>query len=263
MTQKICSQCKKEFIYTDVTKKRIFCSKNCYQKNYKQKYKKKPLQFKNCETCNKEFSTRISFRKYCSIKCRSRSTVAQNNWKRNNEKKKRIVKIVVCIVCNKEFLPKQNGAKYCSKKCYNRSDKVKSIERERNKTRIQKKYSEWSDKRKQSKINYQKNRKKIDPVYKIIANMRTRLGMFLSAKNFKKTNSTFAMVGCSPKFLKEHLEKKFEPGMTWNNHSIDGWHIDHIIPLDRAKNEEDIKKLCHYTNLQPLWAEENLKKSNK
>jgi hypothetical protein len=50
--------------------------------------------------------------------------------------------------------------------------------------------------------------------------------------------------------------------MTFDNHGVNGWHIDHIIPLS-AKTEEEIIKLCHYTNLQPLWAEENRAKSNK
>jgi hypothetical protein len=49
--------------------------------------------------------------------------------------------------------------------------------------------------------------------------------------------------------------------MSWDNHGE--WHIDHIIPLSSAKNENDVYTLCHYTNLQPLWAEENLRKSNK
>lgn len=49
--------------------------------------------------------------------------------------------------------------------------------------------------------------------------------------------------------------------MTWENHSLKGWHIDHIKPLNLAKTEEELYKLCHYTNLQPMWAEENLKKS--
>jgi hypothetical protein len=61
-----------------------------------------------------------------------------------------------------------------------------------------------------------------------------------------------------------YLEKQFAPGMTWENYGIDGWHIDHIIPLSSAKGDLDqLKKLCHYTNLQPLWAEDNLKKSNR
>lgn len=67
--------------------------------------------------------------------------------------------------------------------------------------------------------------------------------------------------GCSPEFLKEHLERQFVEGMTWENRNE--WHIDHIIPLSSAKTEDELYELCHYTNLQPLWAEDNLKKSNK
>ena len=77
----------------------------------------------------------------------------------------------------------------------------------------------------------------------------------------KKNNKTFNMIGCSPEFLKEHLEKQFVDGMNWENRG--DWHIDHILPLSSAQNEDEIYKLCHYTNLQPLWAEDNIKKSNK
>ena len=71
------------------------------------------------------------------------------------------------------------------------------------------------------------------------------------------------MVGCTPEFLKEYLEKKFKPGMTWQNHTRTGWHIDHKIPLSSAKTPEAVEKLMHYTNLQPLWSVENIRKSNK
>ena len=77
-----------------------------------------------------------------------------------------------------------------------------------------------------------------------------------------KNNKTFEIVGCSPKFLKEFIENKFTEGMCWELLGVK-IHIDHIIPLSSAKNEEEVYKLCHYTNLQPLWAEDNLKKSNK
>jgi hypothetical protein len=83
----------------------------------------------------------------------------------------------------------------------------------------------------------------------------------LKKLNISKTNKTFEIVGCTPEFLKEHLEKQFVDGMTWENRGE--WHIDHKIPLSSAKTEEELYKLCHYTNLQPLWAEENLKKGNK
>ena len=78
-----------------------------------------------------------------------------------------------------------------------------------------------------------------------------------------KTNKTFDIIGCAPQFLKEYLEKQFSEGMSWDNYGFYGWHIDHKIPLSSADNEEDIYKLCNYTNLQPLWATDNLKKSNK
>ena len=60
---------------------------------------------------------------------------------------------------------------------------------------------------------------------------------------------------------KAHIEKQFTKGMSWSNQGK--WHIDHIIPLASAKNEDELMKLCHYRNLQPLWAEDNLKKSAK
>ena len=63
--------------------------------------------------------------------------------------------------------------------------------------------------------------------------------------------------------LKIYLESKFVEGMSWNNYGLYGWHIDHIIPLSSANTEDEIYKLCHYTNLQPLWSEDNLKKGCK
>lgn len=64
-----------------------------------------------------------------------------------------------------------------------------------------------------------------------------------------------------PEELRLSLESKFQTGMTWDNYGE--WQLDHRIPLDSAVNEEDLYKLNHYTNLQPLWKEDNLRKSNK
>ena len=124
------------------------------------------------------------------------------------------------------------------------------------------------EKRKQYRENYKsrkqerrKERRENDPVFNLTNRMRCRIWKYLTILNITKKNKTFEIVGCSPQFLKEHLEKQFVDGMTWENRSE--WHIDHKIPLSSAKTEEELYKLCHYTNLQPLWAEENLKKSNK
>jgi hypothetical protein len=111
--------------------------------------------------------------------------------------------------------------------------------------------------------SYLKNKRDSDPVYKITVYMRSRVKSYLTIKNITKKNKTFELVGISPIELKEYLEKKFTQDMSWDNYGFYGWHIDHIIPLSSVKTEEEIYKLCHYSNLQPLWAEDNLKKSNK
>jgi len=123
-------------------------------------------------------------------------------------------------------------------------------------------YNDNRDKRLLYAIEYEKSRKKTDPIYKLIRITRSRINNFLKNNKITKQNKTFDIVGCSPEFLKEHIEKQFIEGMSWEllGQRI---HIDHIIPLSSANTEEEIYKLCHYSNLQPLWAEDNLKKSNK
>ena len=112
------------------------------------------------------------------------------------------------------------------------------------------------------KINkYERNKKLNDPIYKLSSNVRDRLSNYLKTTGIAKSKRTFDIVGCSPPELKEHLEKQFVPGMSWDNRNK--WHIDHITPLSSAKTEEEIYKLAHYTNLQPLWAEDNLRKGDK
>lgn len=108
---------------------------------------------------------------------------------------------------------------------------------------------------------YKRNRKLNDPIFKLTINVRGRLYEYLKIKSIIKSKKTFDIVGCSPPQLKEYLENKFTDNMSWENYGE--WHIDHIIPLSTAKTEEDLYKLCYYTNLQPLWAKDNLAKSNK
>ena len=108
---------------------------------------------------------------------------------------------------------------------------------------------------------YESKKKKNDPIYSLLCGMRSRLCNYLKMCGITKRNKTFDIVGCTPEFLKEYLEKQFIDGMNWDNRCE--WHIDHIIPLSSAKTEDELYKLCHYKNLQPLWAEDNLKKSNK
>lgn len=110
---------------------------------------------------------------------------------------------------------------------------------------------------------YRSERLKTDPLFKLQSVLRTRTGMIFKYHKFNKNNKFKDYIGCSLNELKDHLEKQFQPGMTWKNHTKNGWHIDHIIPLSSANTEEELYKLCHYTNLQPLWAIDNLRKSDK
>jgi hypothetical protein len=102
-----------------------------------------------------------------------------------------------------------------------------------------------------------------DNLYKLRHILSCRMRSLLKLNSFNKTKSFNKVIGCPPIFLKKHLEKQFTDGMSWGNHGLYGWHIDHIIPLSSAKTEEEVYELCHYTNLQPLWAEVNLKKGAK
>ena len=78
-----------------------------------------------------------------------------------------------------------------------------------------------------------------------------------------KKKEAVDLLGCTFEEYKEYLESKFQPGMTWENHTVEGWHIDHILPLNESEvsQEEKLKRL-HYTNTQPLWAEDNYSKGN-
>lgn len=97
-----------------------------------------------------------------------------------------------------------------------------------------------------------------NPQRRIKANLRSRLSQFVSGYN--RDSSAVRDLGCSWEEFKIHLESKFQEGMSWDNYGK--WHIDHIIPLS-SFNISLLKGACHYTNLQPLWAKDNIKKSNK
>jgi len=99
---------------------------------------------------------------------------------------------------------------------------------------------------------------------KIRVSVRGRLHKALDEKlNKKKNDYTKNILGLDMEQFFLYLESKFEEGMTWDNYGNNGWHIDHIIPLSCGDTEEEIYLLSHYTNLQPLWAEENLRKNAK
>jgi hypothetical protein len=108
---------------------------------------------------------------------------------------------------------------------------------------------------------YQKQKLNEDPIFKLKHSMRNRVRAIFKNKNFIKPTTTLKIIGCDLPTLVSYIESKFNNGMSWENQGK--WHIDHIIPLSSARTEEEICKLCNYTNLQPLWAIDNLKKGSK
>ena len=110
---------------------------------------------------------------------------------------------------------------------------------------------------------YMNNRYHTDPAFKLLCNIRSRLGQVI--KRNTKSDSTMKLVGCSIEHLKEHLENQFTDGMTWEKVMSGEIHVDHIRPcsLFDLSKEENQRECFNFKNLQPLWAEDNLRKSNK
>ena len=99
--------------------------------------------------------------------------------------------------------------------------------------------------------------------FKLSHRLRNRL--YFAIRNNQKVGSAVDDLGCTIEELKIHLENQFQEGMTWENWKHDGWHIDHIKPLSKFDLTDPVqfKEAVHYTNLQPLWWNENLKKRDK
>ena len=131
-----------------------------------------------------------------------------------------------------------------------------------------KKYNkQWRDKNADRIRDYAKqytsNRYKTDIQYRLRVIYRSMIRQKLNGLN--KQQHSVEYLGCSFAEYEKHIESQFQPGMSWSNYGRHGWHVDHIIPcayFDFTK-EEDIKRCFHYTNLQPLWAEDNYAKGDK
>lgn len=180
--------------------------------------------------------------KICS-KCGLEKTISEF-YKKNSLCKK-------CHLVKKQEWRKNNPEEY-KKQTKSHYEKTKEIQKAKKKI--------WIENNRETYNKYWTERKSKDPSFKLLMGMRSRLCGYLKKLNITKKNKTFEIVGCTPQELKEYLEKQFVDGMSWENRSE--WHIDHIIPLSSAKTEEELCKLCHYKNLQPLWAIDNIKKSN-
>lgn len=110
---------------------------------------------------------------------------------------------------------------------------------------------------------YRSSRRQEDMFFKIKSNLSSRLSDLI--KNRSVGQRTVELLGCDKDTFLQYLESQFTEGMTWENYGLKGWHVDHIIPISSydLTNEDEVKKACHYTNLQPLWWQDNLEKGDK
>jgi hypothetical protein len=211
---------------------------------------------KKCTVCEieKPFNN-FHFRKDSKDGVRNECKVCWNEKKRkyNDENKNKI---------------SDNKKKYYVKnkeKILESVKKHKEENREKINEYLRKYFKEYRKKNRHflnEKMNqYQKKRKKLDPIFKLKYNLRCKLSGHLRKNSIKLHQKTIDILGCDICEFKEYIEKKFTEGMNWENYGL--WHLDHIIPISYANNEDEIKKLNHYTNFQPLWALDNILKSNK
>lgn len=156
---------------------------------------------------------------------------------------------------------KENIKNRVKKYSIENSEKVNLKKREyyyKNQKSMKEKFNEYRKNHKEQKNEYERNKMRTDINYKLRNSLRNRIKDIVLRKT--KCGSFVKDLGCSVEFLKQHLESQFKKGMTWENWTINGWHIDHIIPLKEVDltNREQFLKVCHYTNLRPLWWNENI-----
>lgn len=221
-THKVCKICGSEKEISKFPKNRLSC-KVCYNKkisenkeavNNRKEYRKRYREL-NKDTLNN--NDRIY---YQSVKDTKEHKEKRQKWRDSNKE------------YTKDYNSKLNGIRY-DKYCKNNRDSINEYKRERYKN---------------------------DPTFRLSCNMRGLIRYSFNRLCIKKeiNDRTKEIIGCSYNDLKKHIESKFENWMNWENHGLYngelnyGWDIDHIIPISSAKTKDDIIKLNHYSNLQPL-----------
>jgi hypothetical protein len=160
-----------------------------------------------------------------------------------------------------------------NKRPYNPTEEQQERYRQRNRDyararRLQMTAEEKKAQTKQRKtyINqYINERRESDPSFKLRMNLRHRVWCALKSAEATKNGGTMDLTGCTVEELRHHLEAQFADGMSWENYGRNGWHVDHIRPCASfdLTDPEQQRQCFHYTNLQPLWAADNIRKGDK
>lgn len=200
------------------------------------------MDFKFCKKCNQEKPV-CDFHKNSIKKSGFASSCKEcraKYYRKNHEKHKE-------YYCKNREKAKANNAKY----------------RRENPEKIKERKAKYRRENREKIKEYFKKCYKNDGNFKIRVVLKNRTLESLKVQSVKKSNKTLELIGCSVNELWEHLEGQFTDGMTRQNHGE--WHIDHIKPCSAfdLTDPKQQKECFNYKNLQPLWAQDNLKKSNK
>jgi hypothetical protein len=208
-----------------------------------------------CKHCKKEYDTQYNIK--------NKKIISEKKSIYRNENKE----ILKLKAKKRNFENRIENVRRASRWAKNNKERVNlknKIWISRNKEKSNSYYKKSYEKNKHKKFHKEYERKKTDCIFNLKCKMRSRIGTFVK-KQFctSKSKKTKEILGCDFMYFKQYFEDKFTEGMNWELFLKGQIHIDHIIPLATAKTEEDVYGLCHYTNLQPLWAADNLKKGNK
>ena len=252
---KICTRCKETKYFDAFTK----------DKNSKDGFAR------YCKPCRKimKHESYLRNRESHLAKCKE---YRDNNHEKVSDAKKR------CYYAKKEQYAERSKQYYLENKemMLERSAEYREKNRAKIRLRGAKYYSQNREKLIQKQADYQrrnaqkrnayskqyvKNKRQNDKLYALRTNIRSRFKFELAKRGESKWIKANDYLGCSWLELREYLESQFTDGMTWDNYGE--WHVDHIVPLAIAENRAQLIKLCHHTNLRPLWAFDNISKGAK
>jgi hypothetical protein len=278
MEKKVCIKCKEEKELTEFHIGRYeckLCRKKYYENNkdkvkeYKEKNKDKIKEYRKKYNENnidkiKEYNQEYSQSNKDKIKEISKKYYGKNkdkikeiNKKYYGKNKDRINKN-----CKEYRVNNKDKRKEISKKYYGKNiDKIKEYNKKYNENNIDKikeYYENNKDRIRNRNKQYVRLRIQSDPIYRLTRNIRTLIGKSIKNKGYDKKSKTYEILGITFEEFKLHIESQWEEWMNWNNYGLYnreekyGWDFDHIIPLSSVNIEEDIIRLNHYTNFQPL-----------
>ncbi len=246
------------------------CTKCELEKELTEFYKKKTTKSgyrSECKECSKKHNSTKDVSKIKYQKRKDSPKFKEYRAKWYSENREEINKK------NKKYREINSDKLAIDKKRYYQNNKEKILQQRKesyeknkelirgNKEKLNLYKKEWRNRNKESLSSKIKDKKKNNPLYKLSDSIRTLIWISTNKIGYTKSSKTSEILGCSFENFKSHIESLFIEDMSWDNHGE--WHLDHKTPISWAKTEDEVYKLNHYTNFQPLWSKDNLSKGNK